>query len=314
MSELRFWNDLDATLTAADYQEPLPWIERLPPGELLVWLRHVIWTGETQPVLTPNSAAVATHLVSLFKHGSTELMTRLRAILPILVQEWGRDDPSGSLDNLLVLTGMLRCATAETSIGLLTTERLAGVEGEVPLRQRCLSVLSGIGSQPQTIEVFKSYLFDIDYTALCYRALFRLDRAYAARQFHLVIDIYGEGGKENHLELMLRALLFRQLPQEQHVDALGQVLEETPIAKLGKVLSVLRTVGIILLRHEEELLLQYLSQEETTDQPPTLNTTSWESERIDTIAQEIDAIFLFDPGVKEIYQSFMTSGPLSKGM
>lgn len=314
MSTPRFSNDPAAEPTATDYRNPLLWIERLSPAELLEWLRRAVWTGDARPVMTPHSAAPATHLANLFKEGSTELKIRLRSLLPVLVREWGHQDSYEALDALLVLTGMLRCAAAETDIGLLTVERLTGIEKEVPLRQRCLSVLAGIGGQPQTVEIFKSYLFRIDYTALCYRALFRLDRQYAARQFHAVVDVYGESGRSDNLKLMLQALLFRQLTPEQHPGALGQVLEQTPLPKLNKVLGILQTVGIILLRYEEELMVEYLYESPATGRAwdstgATLDTTEWDrerSERINAIVRESEWLFLSSASVRESWQRSLT--------
>ncbi len=316
MSTPEFSNIPDAT--AADHQNPLPWLERLSSTALLDWLRNAVWTGDARPVLTPSSAATATHLANLFKGASTTLSIRLRSVLPTLVREWGHRDPSEALDALLVLAGILRCAAAEKDIGRLTIERLNGVRQEVPLRQRCLSVLAGIGGEPQTIEIFKNYLFKIDYTALCYRALFSLDRQYAARQFHAIVDVYGESGRSDNLNLMLRALLYRQLTPEEHPGALGQVLEQTPLSQLDKVLRILQTVGIILLRYEEELMVEYLYSDPVAGwtmgtTATTLDTANWERERSERIIRESERLFLSSADLRENWQRSLTAGSTDAG-
>ena len=53
-----------------------------------------------------------------------------------------------------------------------------------------LKVLSTIGVTNSSIEVFKDYISDEKYAALCYRALYKYDFSFAGEYFDYIFDMY----------------------------------------------------------------------------------------------------------------------------
>lgn len=223
----------------------LLWVERLRPDELIAWLRACVWGRNPHPVLIPIASRLAIEISELFKKGSPELKTRVRTIVPILLQEWGRDDLSEALDDLLVICGRLRCATAEPVIMQITNERLVGRAAEIFLRQRCLSVLSGFGCTDRSKFVFLKYIDNCEYAAICYRALYRFDLRYAAAELSEIFRVFKAAGALDDLGIAVRRLFNDVTSSNQRMDTLTQFLAKGDPATFFEVLHLIKGIGIL---------------------------------------------------------------------
>ena len=239
-------NDGDFPFVQKDLEDPLKWVENLSEAQLLKWLRKVLWTGNALPIIVPSISRLAIEVSSLLKHGSSALKSRARAVVPILLQEWGRDDPANVLDDLLIICGRIRCAAAEPIIVLLMTERLQQQPEVVALRQRCLSVLSGFGCTERTVLKFKEYITDIDYAAICYRALYRYDLRYAATELQNILSIFQHANALDELNVVISNLKHDLKSPRQFLWVLARYLEHTNLPELFiHVLEVLRGAGLL---------------------------------------------------------------------
>jgi hypothetical protein len=162
------------------------------------------------------------------------------------LQEWGRDDPKGPLEDLLFLCGTLRCAAAEATIALITTDRLEGRPDETGLRQNCLSVLSGLGCTERTAPLFRRYISDVNYSALCYRALYRYDLSNAARELPRLVQTHLTAEVTQQLRPVLNILFFTYLSCDQRAEVWGDVLRTTRPKVLEIILRVFQSLDIVL--------------------------------------------------------------------
>lgn len=232
-------------------QDPLEWLSHLSDAGLKKWLRDAVWRKELLPLSVPPSSSLVVYLSDLFNihdnQRATDLRLRLREILPILLQEWGRFDPPQCLTDLLYLCGTLRCSAAEPIILSIARERVDGLKEEVSLRQTCLSVLSGLGPSEATYNLFKYYIRDPRYTALCYRALYRLRLSYGAAELPTVFAVYNEAGLQKRLKTVVKRLFFEYLKPDQHADVIRIFLEEAHSESFEGVLKFLSTIEVINL-------------------------------------------------------------------
>ena len=236
----------DFIFAPEDLEDPLNWIEKLSKEQLRDWLRNSLWTGVALPVVTPSSSRLAIEVSSLLKRGSSQLKARVRTVIPTLLPEWGRDDATSILDDLLIICGRLRCAAAESAIALLITQRLPQQPELVPLRQRCLSVLSGFGCNKRTAFVFEEYIKNIEYAAICYRALYRYDLRYAATELQDIVSMFQDDQSLHELDIITRTLASDLQSPEQFVSILAMYLKHAEEPKLIiHVLEALRGVGLL---------------------------------------------------------------------
>ncbi|HYJ85532.1 MAG TPA: hypothetical protein VEW46_05735 [Pyrinomonadaceae bacterium] len=242
--------------TEVDVADPVPWLEGLSEGQLRDWLRESIWTRNPLPVLVPPDSRLALELANVLKRSSSVLRARVRAVISGLVQEWGRDDSPETLDDLLILCGRLRCAAAEPAITLILNERLKGRTDEIPLMQRGLSVVSGFGCTERTVALFKRYITDVDYAAICYRALYRYDSRYGATELFNVITLFRRAEATSELDILIR-ILANDLTSGEIVDLLIHYLAIGDSEQILDGLEVLRGVGILTA----DLLLQARSDQ-----------------------------------------------------
>lgn len=238
-------NHSEPFYTEADLPEPGVWLETLSDIRLRNWLRLCLWTRNSLPLLVPQNSRLAIDLAAIIQRGSPALRIRARAVIPGLLQEWGRNDSPDTLDDLLILCGRLRCAAAEPEISLLLSERLTNQAEVIALRQRCLSVLSGFGCTERTVSLFARYIDDIEYAAICYRALYRFDRRYAAIHLSDIISLFRKEGTTGERNIVIRTLARDLSSPNEFVELLIQYLTLSDSEQILNGLEVVRQVQIL---------------------------------------------------------------------
>jgi hypothetical protein len=234
-------------ITDEDMLRPIDWLKRLSSFQLKLWLRRAVWTGRILPFHVPLRSLLVPYLEEKLSE-SEELVTRLRAVVPSLLAEWGQNDPPFCLEDLLVLSAALRCADARPSIVNIVLERLNGYFDEVRLRQLGLGVLSGLDVTDQTAHVFNRYFRDFNYTAFCYRALYRYKLPYAIEKLPILLDVYVRENALKDLRKLLNVLLFEYLTKEQRVENFWRyLLLNSKPEELRTILLGLNRVHITLL-------------------------------------------------------------------
>ena len=226
---------------------PVAWLGRLADEDLVAWLRRAAWTRQLGPFVAPPSSDAASFLVSHLRDAPPSLVTRLRALLPLLFREWGSRDPERALDDLLVIAAGVRAAAAEPELLAIVRERLGAGAGAHDLRWRCLSVLSGFGVTARSLPLFRAYLDEPRFTALCFRALYRYDLARAVTELPSVMDVMAE--EPDKMRTVLQLLFFERRPSEV-VELLGRLIRERPEERLLPALRLLAGVGVQLNVYE----------------------------------------------------------------
>jgi hypothetical protein len=224
----------------------LAWLEGLSSENLKDWLRRLLWARSAYPLVIPSQAMAITYLADVMGKGSPKLTSTVREVVPNLLQEWGRNDPTQCLDNLLVLCGLLRCASAEPIIAAIIRERLASRPDEIELRKRCFSVLGGFGCSEHTAPLFYRYLEDIDYSAYCFRALYKYDLNSAVTTLPTVVTVHKASGRLEALKGVLDFLFFDYLNRRQRVALWRDIIKSTKPEKLEEMLRTLQSVDIVL--------------------------------------------------------------------
>jgi len=226
----------------------LQWFEERSAEELKNWLRKLVWAQSSHPLITPNQAMPITYFADVIRRGTPALTGKVREVVPGLLQEWGRgpNDPTQCLDDLLVLAGLLRCAAAEPTIAIIATERVTGRPEEVELRKRCFSVLSGFGCSEFTAPLFNRYLEDIDYSAYCFRALYKYKLSYAVTTLPAVVATHKTANKLQVLKGVLSLLLFHYLNVRQRKALWTDIIHLTDPVQLEEMLRTLQSLNIVL--------------------------------------------------------------------
>jgi hypothetical protein len=225
-----------------DVVYPQKWVERLSTPSLKVWLRNALWLRAAGPVEDNPGSSMGEEIGKLLKEGSSRLKLRVHEVLTQLLQEWGRDDPSAILSDLLTICARVRCVSAEATITLMLTERLGGRGDEVSLRRECLNVLSGFGCTRRTLHIFKRYLGDIEYTATCYKALYRYHISYAATEFLDVYRVFRAANAIQELKVVLHRLLSDYPEAKQRVELLTVFLKKADPEGFPLALHLLKNI------------------------------------------------------------------------
>lgn len=229
----------------SDVPAALSWIEKLNLTDLRDWFRIVFWLRDPLPINVPSQSRLALEVAEVLKRGSSGLKTRVRIVVPSLFQEWGRDDPSDVLDDLLIVSAKLRCASAEPMITLIATERLRGRIDEVPLRQRCLSVVSGFGCTERSVFLFKGYMEDVDYAAISFRALYRFDPIFAAVELPRLCRVFQKADAISEMNIALQ-VLFRDLKKPVRIfEVLNLLVAKATSSGFEYVLQRLKGSGLL---------------------------------------------------------------------
>ncbi|MCA1576670.1 MAG: hypothetical protein LC794_04815 [Acidobacteria bacterium] len=228
----------------SDLAGPLDWINSRSYGELKRWLREAIQHRLFLPVVIPHNVMPAAHLTRLLIKSEPHTKTYLRTIIPELIKEWGRNDSPQSLDDLLILCGNLNCNEAETAISRIVTEKLAHTPVDIELRLRALNVLQEIGTD-RSLHVFKRYLREFDYAAVCYRSLYLLNLNFAVTELQDLMTLYGFHNATEELEDVLKILFKYTLTPAEHICVLQPLVELTPPETFIDVLETLKALDII---------------------------------------------------------------------
>jgi hypothetical protein len=185
----------------------------------------------------------------------------------------------------------------------IINERLGGRDEEVKLRQRCLSVLSGFGCTERSQHIFMAYFDNVEYTAICYRALYRYEISYAATELTEVHRIFRAADATGELDLALH-ILFRDFSNpKQRVEILTLFLKKSEPESFLEVLQSLRGIKALTLdlflaaNHNQRveffrLLLQRVRPEDIQD-------ALW---MLKSIGIELHCIM--SPGDKEYIEGF----------
>jgi len=229
---------------AADLLDPRSWINRQSYAELKEWLREATQQRLFLPVVIPHNVMPAAYLTQLLIQSEPQTKMYLRTIIPELIKEWGTNDKPESLDDLLILCGNLNCNEAESAISRIITEKLPDDAVGTRLRLRALSVLQEIGTD-RSLRVFKRYIGDREYAALCYRSLYLLDIRYAVTELEGLIKLYERDNAGDELEDVLKILFKYTLKRPEYICVLQPLVDQTPSETFLKVLELLHKLDII---------------------------------------------------------------------
>lgn len=237
-------NEIQSQYNDRDIDNPVAWLERQSDSGLRDWLRLSLWTRNSLPLVVPTTSRLAIELSDLINRGSSLLKTRVRSILPGLFQEWGRNDFLTVLDDLLIVAAKLRCANSEQYIALILAERLGQRPGSLLIRQRALSVLSGFGCTERSVLIFERHITDIEYAAICYRALYRYDLRYGATELTNIIRMFQESDSLGELDIIIRTLA-SDLEPADFTTIITKYLEIGEPNEIVDIVEVLRGVGVL---------------------------------------------------------------------
>jgi hypothetical protein len=241
-------------------ESQLQWFEERSAEDLTNWLRRLVLVQSSHPLISPNQARPVTYFANLLARGTPELTCKIREVVPRLVQEWTRNASAQYLDDLLVLAGLLKGTAAEATIVIIAAEKITGRPDEVQLRQRCLSVLSGFGCSEYSAPLFNRYLEDIDYSAYCFRALYKYNLSYAVTTLPAVVATHEKADKLQALRCVLNFLFFDHLNKRQRVALWGDIISSTEPVQLKEMLRTLQSLDIVLSvprRQEIEVIYDY---------------------------------------------------------
>lgn len=129
-------------VTDEDLLNPENWVSRLSEDELLSWLRLALFAGDIEPLTQGHDGLIAFQLAAIAER-NPRVKARLLGVVPLLVREWSSKDTVSALDNLIALTGLLRCAQAVDPLCDTTTRRASRIEDPSGLRARALNTIAG---------------------------------------------------------------------------------------------------------------------------------------------------------------------------
>lgn len=228
----------------SDLLDPRPWINRQSYADLKEWLREATQQRIYLPVVIPHNVMPIAYLTQLLVQSEPQTKTHLRTIIPELIKEWGANDEPQSLDDLLILCGNLNCNEAENAIGRIITEKLPDNEVGTRLRLRGLSVLQEIGTD-RSLHIFKRYIGDRQYAALCYRSLYLLNMNHAVTELEGMMKLYRYQNADDALEDILKILFKYTLKMQQYICVLQPLVDQAPPDTFVDALELLSTMNIM---------------------------------------------------------------------
>jgi hypothetical protein len=228
----------------SDLVDPRPWINRQSYAGLKEWLREATQQRIYLPVVIPHNVMPIAYLTQLLIQSEPQTKTHLRIIIPELIREWGANDEPQSLDDLLILCGNLNCNEAENAIGRIITEKLPDNEVGTRLRLRALSVLQEIGTD-RSLHIFKRYIGDRQYAALCYRSLYLLNMNHAVTELEGMMKLYRHQNADDALEDILKILFKYTLKMQQYICVLQPLVDQAPPETFVDALELLSTMNIM---------------------------------------------------------------------
>jgi hypothetical protein len=227
----------------ADLSNPLPWFRRQSYGQLKNWLRWTIWRHDPRPLTIPHDTMPVSFLADFILRADNSIKMDFRTIIPELLKEWGAYDDRQCLDHLLILCGVLNCNEAESVISQIVTGKLANSDEDVRLRRRGLSVLQNIGTE-RTLHLFRRYISDLRYAALCYRGLYRFNLIYAATELPELVHLYQREGSVEELKDVLKILFHCTITTPEYISVLLPFVEQAPLESFVEVLEILREIDV----------------------------------------------------------------------
>lgn len=185
---------------------PLKWIENQSPTNQFKWIKHVIYTENPFPAKITKDTHLDIFLVNLFSKCSGELFSNLSAMINDLLGEFNTNIYyrfPHVFEYLLNLCGHFRFKECEDTIVDIIMNRLkylTNSKDEIILKEHCLTTLSGLGCiSKETIGLFEEYLLQIDYSKICYVALYTKNPLFAAKKLPLLLKLHKE---YNRLEIL----------------------------------------------------------------------------------------------------------------
>lgn len=224
--------------------DPLSWINLRTYGELKEWLRDATQQRIFVPVVIPHNVMPSSYLAQLLRHSEPRIKAHLRTIIPELIREWGAYDDRQCLNDLLILCGNLNCNEAEIPISAIVTEKLTDNSEDTELRVRALSVLQAIGTS-KSLHLFKRYIGDYDYAAVCYRSLYRQNLDYAVTELPDLMKLYHRHDAAGELEDVLKILFKYYLKPQQYICVLQPLVEQVSPEYFIEVLEILHSINVL---------------------------------------------------------------------
>ncbi|MCH9647335.1 MAG: hypothetical protein K0U98_03790 [Deltaproteobacteria bacterium] len=219
----------------------------LDSNSLREWLQGALWNGAYSPLSVPPNSSFAPFLTDLLSSPkATSVRFELGKILPNIVRSWNLNDPPEILEDILLLCGVLRALDTERHILLLASERLRRHPEEERLRRECLRALSGLGCSEVSKSVFEHFLHEPGYSAICYRALYRYDKALAATLLPDLIEALSTVDRSPALDMVFKLMFFRTLLHSQRKNFLGRILNGDS-SELERILQLLERNGVQLI-------------------------------------------------------------------
>ena len=224
--------------------DPLSWVNSRTYGQLKEWLRDATQQRIFVPVVIPHNVMPSSYLAQLLRHSEPRIKTHLRTIIPELIREWGAYDDRQCLTDLLILCGNLNCNEAEIPISAIVTDKLTDNSEDTELRVRALSVLQAIGTS-KSLHLFKRYIGDYDYAAVCYRSLYRLNLDYAVIELPDLMKLYHSYDAAGELEDVLKVLFKYTLKPQEYIYVLQPLVDQVKPQYFVEVLEILHSINVL---------------------------------------------------------------------
>ena len=232
------------TYQPTDLIDPQAWINHRTFAELKEWLRGAVRHQIYSPVVIPHNVMPVSYLAQLLMQSDREIKASLQTIIPQLIKEWGAYDSRGWLDDLLILCGNLNCNEAEVAVSRIITEKLGSNALDADLRRRALSVLQEIGTD-RSLHIFKRYIGDFHYAAVCYRSMYLLNLNYAVSELEDLMRLYHWHDATDGLEDVLKILFKYTLTPAEYTFVLQPFVEQAAPEAFVEVLEVLHSIDVL---------------------------------------------------------------------
>jgi hypothetical protein len=232
--------------------DPLSWVNLRTYGELKEWLRDATQQRIFVPVVIPHNVMPSSYLAQLLRHSEPRIKAHLRTIIPELIREWGAYDDRQCLNDLLILCGNLNCNEAEIPIAAIVTDKLTHNAEDTELRVRALSVLQAIGTS-KSLHLFKRYIGEYAYAAVCYRSLYRQNLDYAVTELPDLMNLYHSHDAAGDLEDVLKILFKYTLKPQEFICVLQPLVEQVAAEYFIEVLEILHSIDVLNKKYFERL-------------------------------------------------------------
>ena len=224
--------------------DPVSWVNLRTYGELKEWLRDATQQRIFGSVVIPHNVMPSSYLAQLLRNSEPRIKVHLRTIIPELIREWGAYDDRQCLNDLLILCGNLNCNEAEIPIAAIVTDKLTHNAEDTELRVRALSVLQAIGTS-KSLHLFKRYIGEYPYAAVCYRSLYRQNLDYAVTELPDLMKLYHRHDAAGELEDVLKVLFKYTLRPQEYICVLQPLVEQVAPEYFIEVLEILHSINVL---------------------------------------------------------------------